>query len=176
MFEEIMKFFQQGGAGAAPAAGAAAMPDLSSNANLAANAGNVSFNTGSTAPQFGAFNSVDAAGSAPSTQMADLSGGIPTTPGDQAQAGVLPQGGDAGFDYKGMVGQLGKAAKEVQSQAAPKMTAVSTKPSGIPSGAQPIMMPTGIGGGASGAMQAIQMGNMIGGQPTREQLMKRMGY
>lgn len=176
MWEDIMKFLGAGGAGAAPAAGAAAMPDLTSNANLAANAGNVTFSNGSTAPQFGAFNSVDAAGSAPSTQMADLSGDIPTTPAAQAQAGVLPQGGDAGFDYKGMVGQLGKAAKQVQDQAQPKMTAVSTKPSGIPQGANPIMLPTGIGGGASGAMNAIQMGNVIGGQPSREELMRRMGY
>lgn len=89
---------------------------------------------------------------------------------------MLPESNS--FDYKGMLQSLGKAGQEMQKQQAqqpaPKIPqAQAFRPQG--GGSAPVMLPTGMGGAQSGAMQAIQgggMGNVIGGQPSREQLLR----
>lgn len=92
---------------------------------------------------------------------------------------MLPEQNPAdAFDYKKMLQGLGKAGGQVaqaQQQDSMKPVQLSRPQAG---GAAPVMMPTGLGQGQSGAMQAIQgggMGSMIGGQPSREQLLRMMG-
>ena len=83
-------------------------------------------------------------------------------------------GGD--FDYKGMVSGIAKGMKGASASGASQQAAM--KPQlGNPSfqQSQAVMLPTGLGN--SSAMNAIQgggMGNMIGGQPTRDQLLSKM--
>jgi hypothetical protein len=99
--------------------------------------------------------------------------------GNSAQSGILSDdydvmGGDS-FDYKTMVSGIaksmagGKASSQGQSSIKPQL--------GIPksSQAQAVMLPTGLSG--SSAMSAIQGGGMssiIGGQPTRDELLSKM--
>jgi hypothetical protein len=91
----------------------------------------------------------------------------------QAETTAQAVDGMSGFDYKGMVSGLGKAAQGAAA-ATPKqqMSPVDTRPQGAAGDA--IMMPTGLNAGQSGAMQAMQGQNLIGGQPSREELMRRM--
>jgi len=142
-------------------AGAGAMPDIMSNANLAqVPQGSFSTGMGGGSPQFGAFNSVDMAGSMPSTQMADFSGSIPTTPAAQSAANVTAGGSmmdkiKAGFgsdDAKQLAKDLASAKQEQQNFAP-----VNTQASGAGGGQLPNfyagIMPNQA---PSGAMQAIQ--------------------
>lgn len=112
---------------------------------------------------------------------ADMSqySGAPSMPDNNQFSPVAPQttaqavDAASGFDYKGMVSGLGKAAKEVQaSMPAEQMTPVNTMPQGA--NADAIMMPTGMNVGQSGAMSAIQGSNLIGGQPNKDELMRRL--
>lgn len=147
-----------GASSGAPTAGANAMPDLMSNANLA-QMPQASFSAGAGGPQFGAFNSVDMAGSAPSTQMADFSGQIPQTPGAQANAGVLPDQQQGfmdkmkGADWKGISKEL---AGQNPANKPTQMTPVNTQAAGA-QGALPNLY-TGLLApqAPSGAMQAMQ--------------------
>jgi len=100
--------------------------------------------------------------------------------GQSAQSGILNEdydimsGGGSDFDYKSMVSGIAKsmsggAGQSQQAQLKPQL--------GTPRGSQaaPVMLPTGIN--ASSAMNAIQgggMGSVIGGQPTRDQLLAKM--
>ena len=139
-------------------AGAGAMPDIMSNANLA------------QVPQ-GIFS----AGSMPSTQMADFSGGMPTTPAGQAAANVTA--GDSMMD-KIKAGFGGEDAKKLakdlagaNQQKAPQMTAVNTQASGAGGGQLPNYYAAMMGAPQpSGAMQAIQ-----GSMPQMQQPMGIMG-
>jgi hypothetical protein len=155
-------------------AGAGAMPDIMSNANLA-QVPQGSFSTGGMgAPEFGAFNSVDMAGSAPSMEMADLSGGnIPNTPMQQSNQGMLkPQEQSfmdkmKGADWKGMSKDLAAASGQNQ----PKHTTVNTQASGAGGGQLPNYYAAMMGAPqASGAMQAIQ-----GSMPQMQQPMGILG-
>jgi hypothetical protein len=156
-------------------AGAGANLDLMSNANLA-QMPDASFSAGmGGSPQFGAFNSVDMAGSMPSTQMADFSGGMPTTPAGQAAADVTAgdsmmdkiKAGFGGEDAKKLAKDLAGASQ----QKAPQMTAVNTQASGAGGGQLPNYYAAMMGAPQpSGAMQAIQ-----GSMPQMQQPMGIMG-
>lgn len=103
--------------------------------------------------------------------------------GQSAQSGMLNEdydimsGGD--FDYKAMVSGIAKnMGSGGGSMSQSGMNQPLLKPQlGTPRGSQtaPVMLPTGIN--ASSAMNAIQgggMGSVIGGQPTRDQLLAKM--
>jgi hypothetical protein len=98
----------------------------------------------------------------------------PTQGYDATQVGEQPAKKE--FDYKDMVSTMSGLAKQN------KITPANTAPMAAGGGAQPIMMPTGMQPAQSGAMGAIQQGmgannpmmGMIGGQPSREELMRRM--
>lgn len=156
--------------------GAGANLDLMSNASLA-QMPDASFSAGmgSGAPQFGAFNSVDMAGSMPSTQIADFSGGMPQTPAAQSAANVTA--GDSTMDkIKAGFGsedakKLAKDLAGANQQKAPQMTAVNTQASGAGGGQLPNYYAAMMGAPQpSGAMQAIQ-----GSMPQMQQPMGIMG-
>lgn len=157
-------------------AGAGANLDLMSNANLAQMPqASFSAGTGTGAPQFGAFNSVDMAGSMPSTQMADFSGSMPTTPAAQAGADITSgdsmmdkiKAGFGGEDAKKLAKDLASANQQKQQQMSP----VNTQASGAGGGQLPNYYAGLMGAQApSGAMQAIQ-----GSMPQMQQPMGIMG-
>lgn len=158
-------------------AGAGANLDLMSNANLA-QMPQASFSAGDMGGMggagFGAFNSVDMAGSMPSTQMADFSGSMPTTPA--AQAGADITSGDSMMD-KFKAGFGGEDAKKLAKDLSGlnkqenKMSPVNTQASGAGGGQLPNYY-AGLMGAQqpSGAMQAIQ-----GSMPQMQQPMGIMG-
>jgi len=99
----------------------------------------------------------------------------PTQGYDATQVGEQPAKKE--FDYKEMVGTMAGLTKQN------KLTPANTAPmAGAAAGMQPIMLPNGVQPAQSSAMGAIQYGmgannpmmGMIGGQPSREELMRRM--
>lgn len=99
-----------------------------------------------------------------------------------AKSGILSgdydvMGGDD-FDYKAMVSGIAEGMKSNGGSNQSGMNQPLLKPQiGNPNfqQSQAVMLPTGLGN--SSAMNAIQgggMGNIIGGQPTRDQLLSKM--
>ena len=144
-------------------AGAGGGIDLASNANLAQMPqASFSAGSGSGAPQFGAFNSVDMAGSMPSTQMADFSQGMPQTPAAQANAGVTAENNIMDQFKQGFGGEEAKKlAKDLAGMSQQKdnfnLSPVSTQGGGAGGQFAPVNLYAGIqpSQAPSGAMQAI---------------------
>jgi hypothetical protein len=129
-----------------------AMPDLTSNANLASMP-DVTFGTGQMPSGVGVADNIGAgmptgvAGSQGASMPTGIGGEIPTTPMGQQQAGVLGKQ----FDFKGLSEDL---AKMQQQNKMPAMSPVNTKPAGAGQAAPAMIY--GMPQGVSGAMQAIQ--------------------